>query len=144
MLLDGIEQPVPAKPGVLRPEVAAWHDDNRPHLRRIDDLAQGIIWVQANDNVIIGRHISPVIFGATRNATKNPAPRIHDVAIDVMPLTEKARQHSLAARDISGASGLREPGGNEVSRGFEPPLVTMKTMCRHGQNTDPDASTRVR
>jgi hypothetical protein len=144
MLLDGIEQLLPAKPGVLGPEVAARHDDSRPHLSGIDDLAQGIIWVQANDNIIIDRHISPVIFRPARNTTKNPTARIHDVAIDVMPLTENAREHSLPARDISGASGLWEPGGNEVSRGFEPPLVTMKTMCRHGQTTDPDASSRVR
>jgi hypothetical protein len=137
MLLDGIEQLVPAKPGALGPEVAAWHDDNRPHLRGIDDLAQCIIGVQANDNVIIGRHISPVIFRAARNTTKNPAARIHNVAIDVMPLTENARQHSLPACDISGASGLREAGGYEVSRGFEPPRVTMKTMCRHRQTMTP-------
>jgi hypothetical protein len=143
MLLDGIEQLLPAKPGVLGPEVAAWHDDNRPHLSGIDDLAKGIIWVQANDNVIIGRHISPVIFRAARNTTKNPAAWVHDVAIDVVPLTENARQHSLPASDISGASCLRETGGNEVSRGFEPPLVTMKTMCRHFRPR-PDASSRVR
>jgi hypothetical protein len=133
MLLDGIEQLVPAKPGAPGPEVAAWHDDNRPHLGGIDDLAQCMIWVQPNDNVVIGRHISPVIFRAARNTTKNPAARVHDVAIDVVPLAENAGQHSLPACDISGASGLREPGGNEVSRGFEPPLVTMKTMCRRRQ-----------
>jgi len=143
MLLDGIEQLVPAKPGALGPEVAAGHDDHRPHLRGIDDLAQCIIWVQANDNVIIGRHISPVIFRTARNTTKNPAARIHNVAIDVMPLTENAGKHSLPACDISGASGLREPGGNEVSGGFEPPLVTMKTMCRHRQITTFDAFLRA-
>jgi hypothetical protein len=137
MLLDGIEQLLPAKPGVLGPEVAAWHNDNRPDLRGIDDLAQGIVWVQANDNVVVGGHISPVIFRAARNTTKNPTARIHDVAIDVMPLTENARKHSLPACHIGGASGLREPGGNEVSRDFEPPLVTMKTMCRHRQTTTP-------
>jgi hypothetical protein len=43
----------------------------------------------------------------------------------------------LPACDVSGASGLRESGGNEVSHGFEPPLVTMKTMCRHQQITTP-------
>jgi hypothetical protein len=137
MLLDGIKQLFPAKPGALGPEVAARHHDNRPHLRGIDDLAQRIIWVQANDNIIIGRHISPVIFRSARNTAKNPAARIHHVAIDVMPLTENAREHSLPACDVSGASGLRESVGNEVSGGFEPPLVTMKTMCRHRQITTP-------
>jgi hypothetical protein len=137
MLLHGVKQLIPAKPGALGPEVAARHDDNRPHLRGIDDLAQRAIWVQANDNVIIGRHISPVIFRAARDTTKNPAARIHDVAIDVMPLTENAGQHSLPACDIRSASGPWEPGGHEVSRGFEPPLVTMKTMRRHRQPAIP-------
>jgi hypothetical protein len=39
MLLHSIKQLVPAKPGALGPEVAAWHHDNRPHPRGIDDLA---------------------------------------------------------------------------------------------------------
>jgi hypothetical protein len=93
--------------------------------------------VQANDNVIIGRHISPVIFRTARYAAKNPATRVYDVAIDVMPLTENAREHSLPACDIGSASGLREPGGHEVGRDFEPPLVTMKTMRRQRQPTTP-------
>jgi hypothetical protein len=93
--------------------------------------------VQPNDNVVIGGHIGPVIFRAARNATKNPAPRIHDVAVDVVPLTQNAGQHALPACDIGGASGLREAGGNEVSGGFEPSLVAMKTMCRHPQAPTP-------
>src|SRR5215472_7151838 len=133
MVLDGIEQLVPAKPGAPRPEVAAWHHDNRPHLCGIDDLAQCIIWVQSNDNVIVARHAGPVLFRAARHTTQNPAARIHDVAVDVMALAENPGQHSLSACDVSRASGLREPGGNEFSRGLEPPLVAMKTMCRHRQ-----------
>ena len=137
MILDGIEQLVPAKPGAPGPEVAAWHHDSRPYLGGIDHLAQCIIWVQANDDVIIAGHTGPVLFRAARDTTQYPAARIHDVAVDVMPLAENPGQHSLPARDVSGASGLREPGGNEVSRGLEPPLVTMKAMCRHRQ-TAPD------
>lgn len=133
MLLDRVEQLVPAKPGVLGPEVAAWHHDNRPDPRRVDDIAECIIWVQANDNVVVGRHIGPVFFRAARNTAKNPAARIHNVAIDVVPLTENSREHSLPARDVGGGPGLREPGRDEVSRDLEAPLVTVEAMCRHRQ-----------
>ena len=137
MILDGIEQLVPAKPGAPGPEVAAWHHDSRPYLGGIDHLAQCVIWVQANDDVIIAGHTGPVLFRAARDTTQYPAARIHDVAVDVMPLAENPGQHSLSACDVSGASGLGESGGNEVSRGLEPPLVTMKAMCRHRQTTNP-------
>lgn len=131
MVLDGIEQLVPAKLGGIRPEVTAWHHDHRPHLRGINYIAQCVIRVQANDDVIIACHAGPVLFRAARNTTENPAARIHNVAIDVMPLTENPGKHSLSACDVSSASGLGEFGRDEVGRNFEPPLVAMKTMCRH-------------
>jgi hypothetical protein len=143
MPLNGVKQLFPAKSGAPGPEVAAWHDDNRPHLRGTDNLAQCIIGMQANDDVVIAGHFGTVIFRAARNTAKNPAARIHDVAVNVVPLAENARQHSLTACDVGGASGPRESGGNEVGRGFEPPLVTMKTMCRHRPTTTSDCSYRV-
>ena len=133
MLLDGIQQLIPAKLGGLRPEVTARHYDNRPHQCRIHHLTQCIIGVQANDKVIIARHVGPVMLRAARNATKNPAARIHYIAIDVMPLPENTGKHSLPAGNISGGSGLGESGCGEISHNPEPPLVAMKAMCRHRQ-----------
>ena len=141
MLLDRIQQLIPAKLGGLRPEVAARHDDNRPHQCRIHHLTQCIIGVQANDKIVIARHVGPVILRAARNPTKNPATRIHNVAINVMPLPENTGKHSLSTGNVSGASGLWESGGSEISYNLEPPLVTMKAMCRHRQTTNPDTFT---
>jgi len=137
MLLDGIQQLIPAKLGGLRPEVTARHHDNRPHQCRINHLTECLIGVQANDKIIIARHVGPVMLGAARNATKNPAARVDYVAIDVMPLPENTGKHSLPAGNVSGASGLGEPGCGEISHNLEPPLVTMKAMCRHRQTTNP-------
>ena len=137
MLLDGIQQLIAAKLGGLRPEITARHDDNRPHQCRINHFTQCIIGVQANDKIIIARHIGPVMLGAARNAPKNPAARIHYVAIDVMPLPENTGKHSLSTGNVSGAPGLWESGSSEISHNLEPPRVTMKAMCRHRQTTYP-------
>jgi hypothetical protein len=74
---------------------------------------------------------------AARNATANPAARIDNVAVDVVPLAENTGQHSLPAANVSGGPGLRESGRDEISHNLESPLVTMKTMCRHRQTTTP-------
>jgi len=135
MLLDGIQQLIAAKLRGLRPEVAARHNNNRPYQCRIHHRTQCIIGVQANDKIVITRHIRPVMLRAARNATKNPATRIHNVAIDVMPLPENTGKHSLSAGNVSGVAGLWESGCSEISHNLEPPLVTMKAMCRHRQTS---------
>lgn len=87
--------------------------------------------MQADDDVIEGGHIGPVLLRAAPDTAKNPAAGIDDIAIDVVPLAENPGEHSLPAGDVGGGPGLREPGGNEVSDHLEPPLVPMEAVCRH-------------
>jgi hypothetical protein len=61
--------------------------------------------VQANDDVVIARHIGAVFFGAARNSAKNPAARVHDVAVNVVPLAETPREHTLAACNVGRGPG---------------------------------------
>jgi hypothetical protein len=94
--------------------------------------------VQAYDHVVIGRHVGPELFWAARNSPENPATRVHDVALNVVPLAQNPRQHSLPARDVGGRPGLREPGGNECGGDLESPLVTVEPVRRHCADPSPD------
>jgi hypothetical protein len=136
--LDRVEQLVPAELGLPQPEIAARHDDDGPLPRRVDHFTQRIVGVQANDDVVISRHIGAVFFDSARNSAKNPAARVHDVAINVVSLTEPPRQHSLPACNIGRTPGLRKPGGDEVGRHFESPLITVKPVCRHCRTSGSD------
>lgn len=82
---DLLNQLITTELGFRRPEVTAWDDERCRPSRRLHHAAQGLVRVQADDEVVVIRHGSIEILDPHRHPLKAPATGIDEFSL--IPVT---------------------------------------------------------